>query len=234
MLNESFLPQSGGVVALDNLSSQGSENSSKTVSHPFLVSNALAGQTVGTIPARLTYNGPDGTQYNEVFSITLQLIVYSGPVWTQTPTPTVTAAPVVRPQIVVSSYQTDVDPLQPGTIFNLDLDVRNLGNADARSVTMVLGGGVTPDVSGTLQPGGVSGGSGDLTNFAPVGSSNMVLPRRYTRRRADPGQGEINRQCFGCPRCVHAQIIICLHRPERHATGRRPDHHPAGLPGAKH
>ena len=174
LLNDSFLPQGGGVVALDSLSSQGSANNSKTVSHPFLVSSALAGMSAGTIPARLTYTGPDGTVYSEAFSITLSLYVYSGPVRTQTPTPSPTAAPVVRPQLVVGSYGTDVDPLQPGTIFELDLDVRNLGNADARAVTMVLGGGVTPDINGTPQPGGVSGGSSDLTNFAPLGSSNIV------------------------------------------------------------
>jgi hypothetical protein len=175
MLNDSFLPQAGGVVALERLGSQGGETSSQTVSHPFLVSSALAGMSNGTIPVKLSYSGPDGTQYSESFSITLGLLIYTGPVITQTPTPTATAAPVVRPQLVVESYVTDVDPLQPGTIFDLDLNVRNLGNADARSVTMVLGGGVTPDVNGTPQPGGVSGGSSDLTNFAPLGSSNIVF-----------------------------------------------------------
>ena len=51
----------------------------------------------------------------------------------------------------------------------------NLGKTDAKAVTMVLGGGVSPgDQSGTPQPGGVSGSSGDLTNFAPLGSSNLV------------------------------------------------------------
>lgn len=175
MLNDSFLPQAGGVVALDGLSSQGSDSSTRTVSHPFLVSSALAGQTVGVIPAKLTYNGPDGTQYNESFTITLNLIVYSGPVRTSTPTPTPTTAPVVRPQLVVASYKTDVDPLQPGALFDLALEVRNLGNAEARAVTMVLGGGVAPDPSGTPTAGGVSGGSGDLSNFAPVGSSNILF-----------------------------------------------------------
>jgi hypothetical protein len=171
MLNDNFLPQAGGVVALDSLSSQGSDNSSRTVSHPFLVSSALYGLSTGTIPARLNYTGPDGAQYSESFSITLDLYIYNGPVITQTPTPSATAAPVVRPQLVVASYGASVDPLQPGTIFDLDLNVHNLGNADARSVTMVLGGGVAPDINGTPQPGGGS----DLTNFAPLGSSNIVF-----------------------------------------------------------
>ncbi|GAP08179.1 MAG TPA: hypothetical protein DEQ80_01635 [Anaerolinea thermolimosa] len=167
-VNESFLPQdTGGVVALGSLD----VGSKREVSQRFLVSSALAGQGVGIVPVKLTYTDANGTAYNEAFSITLQLRVYSG---AAAPTPTPTPAQIFRPQLVIASYQTDVDPLQPGTQFNLDLEVGNLGNADARSVTMVLGGGVTPDASGTPQPGGVSGGSGDLTNFAPVGSSNLV------------------------------------------------------------
>jgi hypothetical protein len=167
-LNESFLPQdTGGVVALGSLGS----GVRKDIVQPFLVSAALAGQPIGTVPVKLTYTDANGGSYSEAFSITLQLRVYSGVV---KPTATPTQAQVLRPQIVIAGYKTDVDPLQPGTQFSLDMDVTNLGNADARAVTMVLGGGVTPDVSGTPSPGGVSGGSGDLTNFAPMGSSNLV------------------------------------------------------------
>jgi hypothetical protein len=41
-------------------------------------------------------------------------------------------------------------------------------------VTMIVGGGSSSGSSnGTPQPGGVSGGSGEFTNFAPVGASNV-------------------------------------------------------------
>lgn len=170
-VNDSFLPQeTGGVVALGLLPAGGD----RTVTQRFLVSSSLAGQSVGTIPLNLTYTGPDGTQYSERFTITLQLKIYYRAAYTPTPTPTPTLAPVVRPQLVISGYQTDVNPLQPGSLFKLSLDVRNLGNADARAVTLVLGGGVSSDPSGTPQPGGLSGGGGDLSVFAPVGSSNLV------------------------------------------------------------
>ena len=176
MINDSFLPQdNGGVVAVGSLTA----GNHKTISHAFLVSQGLFGQPVGTIPAHLTYSGPDGTQYTESFAITLQLRVYYGPAATQTTTPTVTPTattpPLVRPQLVVSSYTSSVDPLQPGSLFDLEIKSRNLGNALARSVTVVLGGGVTPDTSGTPSPGGVSGGGSDLTNFAPIGSSNLFF-----------------------------------------------------------
>ena len=88
--------------------------------------------------------------------------------------------PQIKPQLVITGIETDVDPIQPGSIFNLKLSITNLGKVDAKGVTMVLGGGVTPrDQTGTQQPGGVSGSSGDLTNFAPLGSSNLVVYRRY-------------------------------------------------------
>ncbi len=167
-LNESFLPQdTGGVVALGTLA----RGSSRDISQRFLVSAALAGQPIGSVPVKLTYSDANGATYNEAFSITLQLRVYSG---AAAPTATPTQAQVFRPQLVISAYQTDVDTLQPGSQFSLDLDVTNLGNADARAVTLVLGGGVTPDVNGTPTPGGVSAGSSDLTTFAPVGSSNLI------------------------------------------------------------
>ncbi len=174
LINESFLPQdNGGVVSIGSLKAGGSQ----TISHAFLVSAAMAGQPVGTIPAKLSYTGPDGTAFSEAYAITLQLKIYNGPYATATLTPTVTPTatvpPPLRPQLVVSSYKSSVDPLQPGTLFDLEVRGRNLGTAGASAVSVVLGGGVQADASGTPGPGGVSGGSGDLSTFAPLGSSNI-------------------------------------------------------------
>ena len=66
-----------------------------------------------------------------------------------------------------------MDPLQPGEQFQLGVTVQNMGNTTAKHVTMIVGGGSSGTSSGTPQPGGVSGGSGEFTNFAPVGSSNI-------------------------------------------------------------
>ena len=56
------------------------------------------------------------------------------------------------------------------------LDVKNLGKADAKNMSVVLGGGGSAGGDyGTPQPGGVSGSSGDLANFAPLGSSNVIF-----------------------------------------------------------
>jgi hypothetical protein len=50
-----------------------------------------------------------------------------------------------------------------------------MGNSTAQSITMIVGGGSsgTGVDSGTQQPGGISGGSGEFTNFAPIGASNI-------------------------------------------------------------
>jgi hypothetical protein len=97
---------------------------------------------------------------------------------TPTPTPTATPDPSLSAQIVINTYSTDIEPLQPGNIFNLTLEITNIGLETAQKVTMVLGGGVE-----SVQPGdntggsttGMSGGSADLANFAPLGSSNLIF-----------------------------------------------------------
>jgi hypothetical protein len=56
------------------------------------------------------------------------------------------------------------------------MTVQNNGNVGAQRVTMIVGGGSSSGGStdGTPQaPGGVSGGGGEFTNFAPVGASNI-------------------------------------------------------------
>lgn len=148
----------------------------KSMVQPFIASPALTAGSVANIVVNLTYTDQStGDEYSAAFNLALRIASpYTGPALpTKTPTP----VQVFRPQLVISSYKTDVEPLQPGTPFTLNLEVRNLGNTDAKSVTMVLGGGVNVDAafSGTPSPGGVPGASGEFTNFAPLGSSNLLF-----------------------------------------------------------
>lgn len=170
---EGMLPQeTGGVVALNDIGPDGTAE----ISQRFIASSSLWGQSNVSLPTTLSYNSPTGEAFSAAFNLTLGLKTWNAGTWaTATPTPTATALP--RPQLVVSGYRTDADPLQPGTIFNLEVDIRNMGSGDARDITMVLGGGgssMDPNASGTPQPGGVSGGSSDLSTFAPIESSNLV------------------------------------------------------------
>jgi hypothetical protein len=77
--------------------------------------------------------------------------------------------------LLINSYKTDLQILQPGLQFSLEMEVQNVGDAGAKRVVMIVGGGTASsgEVSGTPNPGGTSGGSGEFTNFAPIGSSNV-------------------------------------------------------------
>ncbi len=164
-----FMPvDTGGVRSLSEID----PGERLDVVQPFIASSSLFGVKYGSITVNVSYTDLAGVAtYTETFTITISLSQPSSSGGVARPTATPTA--ISRPQLVVSNYETDVEPLQPGSMFTLDLSVTNLGNADARTVTMVLGGGGSAD-TGTPGAGGVSGGGGDLSTFAPLGSSNLV------------------------------------------------------------
>jgi hypothetical protein len=142
------------------------------VTQPMTASSALTSGAIISVPITVAYTdmtsaSPYTATFNLSFTVGSSGSGVSGPA---KPTATPTAIP--RPQLVISNYSTDVAILQPGTPFSLNVEVRNLGNTDARSVTMVLGGGSTAP-SGTQEAGGISGTGGDFSVFAPLKSSNI-------------------------------------------------------------
>ena len=164
-----FFPRETGGVRTAGAIDPGDTN---TVSQKFLIGDALAWANVASIKAMVNYTDASGATYTENFTLSIVIAEPSTSGYYATATPNIPQ----RPQLVVTGYSTDVDPLQPGSIFELDLDIKNLGMADARGVSIVIGGGVTvSDDMGTPQPGGVSGAGGDLTTFAPLGSSNVIF-----------------------------------------------------------
>jgi len=168
---EDFIPlDTGGVVAIPAIAGydQGGKADAR---QPMLASAALWSKRVGIVTANVTYTDYAGTPYSSSFNITIN--VSAGSYSAQ---PTATPTPAGRSQIVVGGYQSDVEILQPGSMFTLSLDVTNLGNKDAKGVTMVLGGGTIPqgNETGTPVPGGISGSGSDLATFAPLGSSNVI------------------------------------------------------------
>lgn len=165
-----FVPQqTGGVQALKEMD----PGERKNLTQPLTALRDLAGQTIGSLSLSISYGDLLGNTYSESFTIAINLQqVYSGVAPTETPTPT--AQPKPQAQLIVSDYQTDVSPLQPGTGFTLQLTIINLGDAEAKNVSMVVGGGtLSVDPNSTPGPGGLSGGNGELTNFAPLGTSNI-------------------------------------------------------------
>jgi hypothetical protein len=157
--------ETGGVIAVAQLAPGNRAN----ITQPMTVNYSLWGLYSASIDLNLSYTDGAGIAYTETFKLSVPL---QPPVYTATtPTPTPTTAPLARPQLVITSYTTDIPLLQPGAQFNLELILTNLGNSTAERVTMIVGGG-SISIS-TETPGGVSGGSGEFTNFAPLGASNI-------------------------------------------------------------
>lgn len=142
---------------------------------PLYATRDLRGKQIAVQEVKVTYTNTEGQTYTDSFRLTFPVKqAVTGPVQ---PTATPTTAPIVRPQLLVTAYNTDVSQLQPGSAFSLQLDLKNVGTGVARRVTLIVGGGATSGSPGATQdpnnPGGVTGGGGDFTNFAPLGASNV-------------------------------------------------------------
>jgi len=166
-----FIPRkSGGVLAIREIDPGDKEK----ITQALTASPDLTNKKIGALVMQVSYTDENGTAYSETFNLSIPVIAYgSGAAATATPTPTPAASN--RPQLVITAYQTDTPVLQPGFRFSLSLQVKNLGNLDAKRVSMILGGGSGSGGSaeGTPEAGGISGGSGDFGDFAPVASSNV-------------------------------------------------------------
>ena len=158
--------KNGGVTVLGTLN-PGDQTS---VVQQFLVNTSIYGQTIVVADLTLTYYDNKGASYSDKFTLSINA---SGGVSGGVPAATSTPTGVKSSQLVITGYASDVETLQPGDTFTLSLTVQNVGNAKANRITLIVGGGSGGTSGGTPQPGGVSGGSVDFANFAPVGASNV-------------------------------------------------------------
>jgi hypothetical protein len=171
---DTLIPRStGGVVAVGDVA----PNNRADFSQPMVVSTDFWGN-LATGNMTLAYTDQFGNSYSERFTITIPLYYsYSpgaSPTPTATVTPTPTPAPSRRPQLIIPSYITDIMPIQPGDRFSLSLNVSNTGNATAKRISMIVGGGSASSPGyGTPDTSGISGAGGEFTYFAPIGSSNV-------------------------------------------------------------
>ena len=162
--------ETGGVIAINEIA----PGNHSEFGQPLVLSSNVW-SAVTSINMQISYTDEAGVSYSASFVITLPIFYSYSYAATATSTPTQTPTPSTKPQLVITGYTTDVVPLQPGTQFKLTLNVQNVGSSTAKRVTMVVGGGSSSSAGegGTPQPGGISGTSGDFTNFAPIGSSNV-------------------------------------------------------------
>lgn len=159
--------KTGGVVAIGSI---GSDNKA-SFSQPMTAATDLWGKSMVSVDMTVSYYDEAGVGYSEKFTLVLPLTQPEYVAPTATPAPS-----AKRPQLIISGYDTSEKPLQPGTQFSLQLQLQNVGQIDAHNVVMIAGGGSTSSgtsAEGTPQPGGVSGGGGEFTNFAPVNASNV-------------------------------------------------------------
>ncbi len=162
--------ETGGVLALTELD----PGERKKFNQPLTASYDLWGKVAANVLMQVSYTDPYGITYAETFNISLPVTTGKF-IPTSTPTPTATPPPSPRPQLVIPGYRTDVSILQPGTIFNLEIQITNRGDTGARQLSMILGGGSVggSNPSGTPDTSGISGAGGDFGTFAPVASSNV-------------------------------------------------------------
>lgn len=160
--------KTGGVAVVGNVD----YDDEVDVGQTFIVSSLISGYGLIVIDMSVTYYDAQGTSYSDKFVLS---IPYSGATGLGggSAAPTATPTGVKSSQLVITGYSVNIEPLQPGQQFSLGLTVENVGNEKAQRITMIVGGGSSGSGGLTPQPGGVSGGTGDFANFAPVGASNV-------------------------------------------------------------
>ncbi|MBI5839464.1 MAG: IPT/TIG domain-containing protein [Chloroflexi bacterium] len=154
--------KNGGVEAIGTIPAGGNAS----VDQRLIPTGSLYGKEIVLLTAAVTYFDSLGASYTDSFVLAVKAMAWA--VVTATPTG------VRSSQLMITSYGINLEFLQPGLQFTLTMTVQNVGNARAQRVTMIVGGGSSGGSNGgTPSPGGVSGGSGEFTNFAPVGASNV-------------------------------------------------------------
>ncbi|HPS33431.1 MAG TPA: hypothetical protein PKW57_08005, partial [Anaerolineaceae bacterium] len=124
--SEDFVPLDGGVFTLESIEI----NDAPGTTLRFRVSDYSSWKYSGVINATATYTDDAGTSYSTSFVFYVAIAQSAAASPTKTPTPGAAA----KPQLVISGYSTDVDPLQPGSAFKLKLKIANAGVADASNV----------------------------------------------------------------------------------------------------
>ena len=163
-----FIPAgTGGVIAAGAIGA----GADTPYEQALVASSTLENGAIGTLTMQVSYTDPADNPFAESFTLAISIAAKSLP---RSSGPIPTGTPRVRPQMVITDYEADVEQLRPGRQFTLTVRALNVGGAAARGVSMILGGGSAGGGgAGTAEPGGVSGGSGSFDTFAPMRSSNV-------------------------------------------------------------
>ena len=157
--------ETGGVKAISQLA----PGESGQVQQPLMVLSSLSGVNNATMPVRVSYVDEHSVKYEELFNLSF---VLKSPVYYPV-IPTATPEKGANPQLIITAYQIDQSPLESGKIFNLELEVINMGMQSAQDITMILGGGSMDYSGGGSTPSGITGAEADFQSFAPYNTSNL-------------------------------------------------------------
>jgi len=159
--------ETGGIRAISQLA----PGEVATTSQPLMASNSLSGMDNATLTLHVTYVDDRAINYTESFSLNFSV---DRPVYVyQTPTPTATPEREMHPQLMVAAYRLNKSPLEAGMIFDLELDVINMGHKPAKDITLILGGGGVDYSDSGISPSGITGGEADFSGFAPYNTANL-------------------------------------------------------------
>jgi hypothetical protein len=112
---EDFIPLDGGVFTLNDLVSGFPVGDTLR----FRVSDYSTWKYSGTINGNVTYTDDAGMSYTTSFIFYIAIAQPASGSATKTPTP----GTENKPQLVISKYSTNIDPLQPGSAFKLNLTI---------------------------------------------------------------------------------------------------------------
>src|SRR3989304_3174156 len=121
--------KNGGVVAIGGIN----KGEDVGITQSMTAANYFYGVSTTALEMNVSYFDDTGTSYNEKFVLHLDVYnTYSGVVYA-----TATPTGVHLSQLVISEYKTDLDLLQPGLQFKLDLTIQNKGDLPANTTTMI-------------------------------------------------------------------------------------------------
>ena len=142
----------GGVTVINSLA----PGEAVTFTQDFFIKSDInTYQTM--VDISIEYKDEKATSFTQKFGAPISVYWLTS----STATPTRTATPFGKPQIVVNTYTIDKAALQPGSNFTLTLNLKNFGAYDAKNVSLTIGSSTS------------SSGTTTSTSFLPVGSSNV-------------------------------------------------------------
>lgn len=157
--------ETGGVKAVTQLA----PGEIAHINQPLKVSSSLYGVDNAAMVIRVSYVDDRSINFEESFNLSFPIESYTY----YQPMPTKTPEKDPNPKLIIAAYRFDKLPLEAGMIFNLELDVINMGDKSARDITLIIGGGSVDYSSSGLAPSGITGAVADFSNFAPYNTGNL-------------------------------------------------------------